>query len=107
MAGIKKIVKHGNTLRLILGYFVNGKPITEGMCEEMEFSIGSLKFYLSQDDIVWSALDNGYEVRMTQEQTFGFPDVVPYQLRVKVDGEVGGSDVEYLDIGQTISQEVL
>ena len=105
MANIK--IRYGNTADIVLLYLVNGQSITEGMCDEMEFYFGGNRYTLTGGEITWSLTDNAYMVSLTQEETFALPSICKYQLRVKIGEKVGGSDVEEIKIGDTISKEVL
>ena len=100
-------VRHGNTLDILLDYTVDGEAITEGSCDELEFTFGESRYTLTGGGIVWSAYDSAYMVSLTQEETFALPDVVKYQLRVKKGNKVGGSDISYLNVDDSLSQEVL
>lgn len=102
-----RIVRHGDTLDIILLYTVNGEPITEGSVDELEFTFGKNSYTLSGGRIYWNDAEQHYAVSLSQEETFALPNTVEYQLRVKKDDEVGGSEIEYLKIHGTISKKVL
>lgn len=100
-------IRHGDSLDIVLGYTVNGETIYEGDCEELEFYFGGNRYTLTGGTITWSATDSAYMISLSQEDTFSLPDIVAYQLRVKKDEKVGASEIELINIGKVISQEVL
>lgn len=120
------VFNRGDTAYLLLDYTVNGEPMQEGEYQELELQINvqgnyrSIKKLLSVGDIFWD--DNytyidadgneqtfsGYIVSLDQDDTFlvsqGQAEI---QLRVLIDGEVGSSQIEELNIGNALSDEVL
>lgn len=119
-----QLFNEGDTACLLLNYTVNEEPMSEGAYDELEFQINpqlyisSIKKLLSQGDIQWRTVtyedDNGdeqtftgYVVYLTQEDTFKMSGMFKYQLRVMVDGNVGSSSINELDIGTVLSRKVL
>lgn len=117
------IFNKGDTACLLLNYTVNGEPMVEGAYDELEFQINhqwnsnSIKRLLSQGEIAWETVTyedddgehtfTGYVIYLTQEDTFKMNGTFTYQLRVMVDGNVGSSPINELDIGAVLSRKVL
>ena len=113
-------MKRGDTCYLLLNYQVNGSDLVEGAYEEIEFQINkdtgskSIKKLLSSGDIVWKQINysggsfTGYVVYLDQEETFllssGESSV---QLRIKMDGEVGSSEIAEVSLGTVLSSKVI
>lgn len=100
-------IHHGDTLEIILNYKVNGKSIYKDMCDELEFYFGSICSTLTNGRIVWSDDYDSYMVNITQEESFNLPDIIAYQLRVKMNNKVGGSKLSFLRLDDTISERIL
>ncbi len=101
------LLRHGQTATIVLDYAVNGETLEQYAPDEMEFMFGGVRYLLSDDGITWSDDEGAYVVELGQQATFALPSSVQYQLRVKKDGVVGVSDIEFLRVGAAISQEVL
>lgn len=120
------VFNRGDTAYLLLDYTINGEPMQEGEYQELELQINvqgnyrSIKKLLSAGDIFWD--DNytyidadgdeqtfsGYIVSLDQDDTFLISQgQAEIQLRVLIDGEVGSSQIEELNIGNALSDEVL
>ena len=98
----------GDTITLILDYEVDGSPITENQFDEIEFCISTNRYLLSKGDIVWGITENAYVIPLSQKDTFALAGGnISYQLRVKKDGKVSASEIEYMTIKQTLSDEVI
>ena len=78
----------------------DGVVVDIDQVEKGEFTFGNItKFYGEDGVVVWDAERKAFIVPLTEEETFGFKDVVRYQGRVLLkDGTVNGSVpcVEYL-----------
>lgn len=100
------MMNKGDGFILKLEYTINGQSIKENQFEEIEFSLGSLRFYLSKGDIYW---DNGaYKIKLSQEQTFKLKSIEPYQIRFKrIGSEPFSSTIKQFKIGEVISQKVI
>lgn len=118
------IFNEGDTACLMLNYNLNGSSLVEGAYQEIEFQINpqgsklSIKKLLSKGEIEWATVtyeeDNetqtftGYVVYLSQEDTFKLMNgKARCQLRIMVNDEVGSSAISRLNIGDSLSCEVL
>lgn len=119
------LFNEGDTACLILNYELNGSPLVEGAYDEIEFQINpqtnfsNVKKLLSKGEIVWGSASyvdgeghtqtfTGYITYLTQADTFKIKDgTADVQLRVLIDDEVGSSEISTINIGNTLSTEVL
>ena len=99
------VIRKGQTATILLAYTVNGESLVDIAPDELEFTFGGVKYYLSDGDI--SLDEDGYSVYLSQEATMALPAVASYQLRVLKDGNVGVSDIEYERIGKALSEAIL
>lgn len=97
------MANHGDTLKVILDYIVDGAPLAESNCDEIEFSIGSKRYTLTGGTVVLDPGTNFYTVALSQEDTFALKDANKYQLRVKKGTSVGSSPALTMVFGGTIS----
>ncbi len=100
-------IRRGQTALIRLEYTVNEEPLADFTADELEFTFGAEKYYLSDGGIYFNDEEQAYCVFITQEQSFALPLVVSYQLRILKDGEVAPSDIEYMSIGDSLSDVVL
>lgn len=119
------LFNEGDTACLILNYEMNGSPLVEGAYDEIEFQINpqtnfsNVKKLLSKGEIVWGSASyvdgeghtqtfTGYITYLTQADTFKIKDgTADVQLRVLIGDEVGSSEISTINIGNTLSTEVL
>ena len=116
--------REGDTTLLMLDYQFNGSDLVENAYDEIELQLNpqgnynSIKKLLSKGEIVWATVQyqdgnetknfTGYVVDLSQEETFRLRDGnVGVQLRILVDGDVGSSAISQINIGNTLSTEVL
>lgn len=117
-------MNRGDTCYLMLNYTINGEPMVEGAYQEIELQINeqasrkSVKKLLSKGEIQWGTLTyeedeeektfTGYYVHLSQEETFVLErNINEVQIRVMMSDEVGSSAIAELDVGRTLSKEVL
>lgn len=100
-------MNRGDTVQILLQYTVEGEAIQEGEFDEIEFSIGSKRFTLTDGDIVWDSEQEAYTIQLSQEDTIALPGVQKYQVRFKKDGKVISSDIDTVEFGKSISEEIL
>lgn len=123
------LFNRGDTTYLLLDCTLNGDPIEDGQCEEIEVQINpedsfrSVKKLLSKGEIVYmtdmeyetkegdewvTKTFTGYVCALSQQDTFkiakGESD---FQIRALYNGEVGSTDLIPKDIGDSLSTEVL
>lgn len=120
------LFNRGDTAYLLLDYTVNGEEMQDGAYQELELQLNrqgkyfNVKKMLSKGEIIWKEnctyrdkegveqTFTGYVASLSQEETFSLRDsIVEIQLRVMIDGEVGSSKKQALDIGDVLSYEVL
>lgn len=119
------IFNKGDTACLLLNYEVNGSPLTEGAYQEIEFQINpqkhfnSVKKLLSKGEIVWATVEyeddeqttqtfTGYVTYLSQDDTFKIGEGdAKVQLRIKMNNEVGSSDLTEITLGNVLSKEVI
>lgn len=109
----------GDTICLMLNYQLNGEPLVEGAYEEIELQINkqgsskSMKKLLSNGDIKWDTVEyngeefTGYVVHLTQQETFDLGSYLQCQIRIKMDGEVGASGINDINLDEVLSEQVL
>lgn len=105
----------GDTLRLNFDFVDgSGNPLEEDQFEEMELQLNpdrigtySMKFLLSNGDILWDDETEKYYVLIDQNDSLKLPEVVHYQLRCYNDGSVVSSDVSLFILGKCLSKKVL
>jgi len=113
-------MNRGDTLYLLLNYQVNGRNLVQGAYEEIELQLNnqsssaSIKKLLSDGDIVWKKVTynggsfTGYVVHLTQAETFTLrAGETSCQLRIKMNGEVGASEISDFDLESVLSTQVL
>lgn len=101
------IANKGDTINIYLNYTLDGNPILEGDLDEIEFTMGSHRYTLTDGDIVWDDNAQLYMVKMPQEDTFDLKSTTRYQLRVRKDNDVGSTDVEESELGDVLSKVVI
>lgn len=97
----------GDTLDIILDYTINGDPLTEGMCDEIEVSIGDKQYTLTDGDIVWDSELEKYTLFVDQEDTLALQGITEYQVRFKIGTKVASVPISKLLIGNSISTQVI
>lgn len=97
----------GDTITIYLNYTVDGVPIAENDFDEIEFSIGSKRYTLTGEDIVWDESAGAYKVALSQADTFALGYDSRYQVRLKKDNTVISSGISVLSLGPTISKETI
>ena len=117
-------MNRGDTVCLMLNYYINGSPLVEGDYQEIELQINNessakaIKKLLSRGEIVWETVTynnegseetfTGYVVNLTQEETFKLATgQSTVQLRIKKDEEVGSSATTMFNLGAVLSSKVL
>ena len=98
-------MNRGDTLDIVLAYTVDGEPIQEGDFDEIEFSIGSRRYTLTDGDITWDE-GEGYIISIGQEDTLDMGRA-EYQVRFKKGSKVISSSVNTLILGKSISKTVI
>lgn len=58
----------GDTITIFLNYTVDGVPIAENDFDEIEFSIGSKRYTLTGEDIVWDESAGAYKIALYPSQ---------------------------------------
>jgi hypothetical protein len=101
------IANKGDTINIYLNYTLDGNPILEGDLDEIEFTMGSHRYTLTDGDIVWDDNAQLYMIKMPQEDTFDLKSTTRYQLRVRKDNDVGSTDVEESELGDVLSKVVI
>lgn len=107
------MINKGDTIDIVLDYQYDGKDITEGQFDEIEFQINSQKnpkgkkFLLSTGGVFWDQDEQCYCVHLGQADTFDLPYRFKYQARFLLDGNVYSSEIKYGLIGDTLSSKIL
>ncbi len=97
----------GDTLDITLDYTINGEPLTNGLCDEIEVSIGNKQYTLTNGDIVWNSELEKYTLFVGQEDTFALGRIAPYQVRFRIGTKVASVPICKLIIGGSISTQVI
>lgn len=97
----------GDTLTLYLDYTVDGEQIAEGQFDEIEVSIGSKRYLLTDNEIVWDSEADMYKLWIDQADTFTFNKDTKYQIRFKFGNDVISTDKANLKLGESISRQVI
>lgn len=96
----------GDTVKIVLNYTIGGEALTEDFNGELEFSIGSKRYLLSNGGIVWDG--EAFCVTLSQEDTIALSGNCNYQIRIKdAGGNVVSSGIEKLVIGKSISKATI
>lgn len=101
------IANKGDTIKTYLNFQVDGTQVTEGMLDEIEYTLGSKSYYLSTGDIQWDDNASMYAVFIPQADTFNLKSTTMYQLRVRMGEDVGSTDVMEADMGDVLSRKVI
>ena len=109
-------MNRGDTLSFVLDFSVNFEPLEKDAYSEIELQINeeggtrkNLKLLLSKGDIQWDDEQGKYIVTLSQEDTFGLPNEMSYQLRLlSADSdEVYSSPIGHFRLGDVLSKKVL
>lgn len=101
------LANRGDTIKIYLNYTLNGNAIQEGDLDEIEFTIGSHRYTLTNGDITWDNNAGYYAVNIPQQDTFDMKLSTRYQLRVRQGNDVGSTDVTDADMGEVLSSTVI
>ena len=101
------IANKGDTIDILLNYTVDGETITEGYLDEIEFTIGSHQYTISNGGVVWDANAQMYKVKLHQDETFDLKQTTRWQLRVRKGTDVCSTDVAEVDLGEVLSRTVI
>lgn len=113
----------GDTIDVSLAYTIDGEPITEGQFDEIEVYIGENRYTLEGEtisttvgntttteiihQIVWDSELGMYTIFVSQEDSFKLTTKTEYQVRFKLGTKVFSSNIKYMPIGKTLSNEVI
>lgn len=97
----------GDTIDISLAYTVNGEPITEGQFDEIEVYIGENRYTLTDGTVVWDSGQERYTVFVDQADSFKLTTKTEYQVRFRMGTQVISSNIKYMPIGKTLSNEVI
>ena len=101
------IIRRGQTVLFRLDYTVNDEPLIDFSADDLEWTFGGVSYFLSNGDIYFDPDEQAYCVFLSQERTFALSDTATYQLRILKDGEVTPSRIEFMYIGESLSENVL
>lgn len=123
------LFNRGDTSYLLLDCTLNGEPIGDGQCEEIEVQINpqdnfrGVKKLLSKGEVVYmtdmeyetkegdvwvTKTFTGYVCSLSQKDTFTISKGKSnFQIRALYNGEVGSTKLIPLEIGDSLSTEVL
>ena len=97
----------GDTIDISLAYTIDGEPITEGQCAEIEVTVGENRHTLTGGDVIWDSESEMYTVTVSQEDSFKLTPIIEYQVRFKIGTQVVSTKTKYMPIGKTLSEEVI
>ena len=97
----------GDTIKIVLDYTIDGAPIREGDVDELEFTLGTKRYTLSNNDISWDNSLSAYTVFISQQDSLKLSKRPMYQLRIKIGEDVISSQRNVLILGDSLSKEVL
>lgn len=100
-------MRHGDSFVLLLDYTANNIPLVEFEPDEIEFYFGKYRFLLTEGNITLDQDLNKYSVFIDQEMTFNLGAFVDYQIRIKKGIFVSAFCVGLVELGDTISKEVI
>lgn len=85
------------------------KPVTPDAVTDVEIVVGSLKKRYKNEEVSFDTDSNKWLFPLTQEETFKMPaSHVKAQVRVVwADGTVEGASLGCINVGESISKEVL
>lgn len=95
----------GDALLIELDYTVNGEALQEGEWDDIEFSLNSKSYSLSNGDIYWDG--EAYVCYLSEADTFDLRFTNIYQLRLAKDGYVISSPITTWRVGGVLSKKYL
>lgn len=97
----------GDTLYLELDFTVDEQPLQEGEWDEIEFYIGTNRYLLSEDTIVWDDELGKYCVWVDQSPSFKLDKNTRYQIRLRKGRDVISSNIKKFSVKDSISTKVI
>lgn len=97
----------GDTIDITLAYTIDGEPITEGQFDEIEVYIGENRYTLTEGTIQWNSEQEMYTIFVRQEASLKLTTRTEYQVRFRMGTKVISSNIKYIPIGKTLSNEVI
>lgn len=106
----------GDSISFALDFLMDYEPLQRDAYSEIELQFNeeggtrkNIKLLLSKGQITWDEDLEKYVAKLSQEETFKFPDITSYQLRIldKDTNEVYSSEIGYIRIGDVLSNMVL
>lgn len=95
----------GDALLIELDYTVNGEALQEGEWDDIEFSLNSKSYSLSNGDIYWDG--EAYVCYLSEADTFDLRFTNIYQLRLAKDGYVISSPITQWRVGGVLSKKYI
>ena len=95
----------GDALLIELDYTVNGEALQEGEWDDIEFSLNSKSYSLSNGDIYWDG--EAYVCYLSEADTFDLRFTNIYQLRLAKDGYVISSPITTWRVGGVLSKKYI
>lgn len=98
----------GDTIKIVLNYTVDNEPLPEDFTGEIEFTIGSKRYTLTDETVAWDATEAAFVVNLSQADTFALGGTVQYQIRIKnAEGSVVSSGIQTMKLGNTLSSSTI
>ena len=96
------MAKSGDTLPIILNYYVNDEPIEDADLDEIEFSLGGKTYTLTGDDITLDATLGKYVLFIGKNDTAKLLGAEPVQARFTRGTDIASSDIDYIMVGASL-----
>lgn len=101
------MLRQGDQYKIILKIEVNGEPMIMDQVELIEFSIGTLSKNWPLE-VTYNEEEKEFYFPITQQETFKMSKFENYQVRIKYsDGSIFGSNINKINIGDSISRNII
>ena len=98
----------GDTIDITLDYTIDGTPIEDAALDEIEFSIGSKRYTLTNEDFTIDPVTGKYKLFIDQTDAFALGgSSLQYQVRFRKGDVVVSTNIDKLILGGTISSVVI
>lgn len=100
-------MNRGDTLKILLDYTINGAPIEDMDLDEIEFTIGSRSFTMTDGDIAQDQETGKYSIILSQAATLSLGKTAAFQVRFKKGDEVTSTQIDTIRLGRSLSKEII
>ncbi len=101
------LCRRGDTVDITLNFAVDGQTVTEGMLDEIQYTLGEKDYLLSRGEVYWDDNSGMYHVFIPQADTFALKLTTIQQIRIRMGTTVGSTDQLEVEIGDTKTRRVI